>query len=891
MKKYIKIILLILFIPLINVNALDDLDLYPTEENKQIGEPYINPKWIEWNNLSDEEKSNISVIPPKIITDYVYKQTDKYSLFNTKYKTIDVSIPSEYNLKDHDYMTPIKNQGSTGLCWDFATIGAIESNIKRTLGKEVIFSEKQVDYATTVGENSIIEKYNPYDPYRDVLKTEGGDFEFFNPLFMGGVVPQENDVWQYSLTDSKKHSLYDVFDQSHISYYVTDTVDFPMLDTSTASDDEIESYVTMIKEYILKYGGVYVATVTPDSRGGTCYNSKYKIIYQTPDCEVKDEDDGSHSMLIIGWDDNYDYGEETKGAWILKNSWGSTDHPYPYLAYKSDGSTLYGVKSTEEKNWNYVYDKYTDLTTVKKNSNTNYEIKFFRDGTVDEQIKKILIYTKYSDVNFDVYLVNKEKKQFIKTVNVENAGIYSIPIEDISLEGDDFSILINSSRSVNNPEVSIFTERNIDSLDKKIKSYTQSKYLDLNIVNGNKKVFKIGSITQNIDTGETIEYKFYRDDEDVTNNFTVENNYVVNNNVLADVTFDPNIITNDEYTVKSYYNDELLDEYTFNITGTLVKSLSSSIKDKISMKVNANKTIDVTVFPASAVNRDLKWEVLDDNVATFSNPVTKTVENMSTYYNSFKTLHGGDTKIRISTMDGSDVVLELDLSVNPLTEDVSITESNIFLGINDTKRVNYTISPPNANPNIFWQSDRPEIAEVNQSGDITGRSEGTTTIRATTKDGSNITKEISVTVSDFDIKSEKYLLDDTYTINKIKDNLLYNDFINDFTLNNNITVKIFNKETEKDKTKTIGTSDVLKTYKNNELKHEYKLIVSGDLDGDGKILATDILYLRRHILNQSVLNDIYFKAADIDENNSVNAIDILYMRRYILKQSDNIWGN
>ena len=71
---------------------------------------------------------------------------------------------------------------------------------------------------------------------------------------------------------------------------------------------------------------------------------------------------------------------------------------------------------------------------------------------------------------------------------------------------------------------------------------------------------------------------------------------------------------------------------------------------------------------------------------------------------------------------------------------------------------------------------------------------------------------------------------------------------------------------------------------------EYKLVVSGDINGDGKVFANDILAMKLHVLEKTALNGVYFEAGDINSDNSVNARDILSMKMYILEKTNNVWG-
>lgn len=52
-------------------------------------------------------------------------------------------LPSSYDLRDYNRITPVRDQGFQGLCWDFAATASIESNIL-----------SQPDLSAKTGENS-----------------------------------------------------------------------------------------------------------------------------------------------------------------------------------------------------------------------------------------------------------------------------------------------------------------------------------------------------------------------------------------------------------------------------------------------------------------------------------------------------------------------------------------------------------------------------------------------------------------------------------------------------------------------------------------------------------------------------------------------------------------
>jgi len=181
--------------------------------------------------------------------------------------------------------------------------------------------------------------------------------------------------------------------------------------------------------------------------------------------------------------------------------------------------------------------------------------------------------------------------------------------------------------------------------------------------------------------------------------------------------------------------------------------------------------------------------------------------------------------------------------------------------------------------------------EVDNEGNITAKATGESIVTVSTKDDSNIQKNVNVHVIDYDISSDKHSVNlGDKTIKKINDKLTHNTLMDNITKHSNITTKAFKNDVELKETDYIGTGTVLKTYLNDKVFNEYVMVVSGDIDGNGSVVASDILYLKMHILEKNILDGIKFEAGDINSDTSVNARDILAMKMYILQKTNNVWG-
>ncbi len=132
-------------------------------------------------------------------------------------------------------------------------------------------------------------------------------------------------------------------------------------------------------------------------------------------------------------------------------------------------------------------------------------------------------------------------------------------------------------------------------------------------------------------------------------------------------------------------------------------------------------------------------------------------------------------------------------------------------------------------------------------------------------------------IGDNDIKN--YEDGDKY-ISRVEQKTMLKDYINNLETNGIIVV------TKEDGTvltsdEYVGTGMTLTVTKDEE-KIELKIAVTGDLDGNGKITATDLSTMNQTILKLVTLENEYKIAADLDENGKVTATDFSALNQMLL---------
>ena len=100
-------------------------------------------------------------------------------------------------------------------------------------------------------------------------------------------------------------------------------------------------------------------------------------------------------------------------------------------------------------------------------------------------------------------------------------------------------------------------------------------------------------------------------------------------------------------------------------------------------------------------------------------------------------------------------------------------------------------------------------------------------------------------------------------------------------MSGNPNVTITNGSGNKVTSGTIGTGFKV-SISNGETTEELKVVIKGDVDGNGKIDARDLLFIQKDILKTYSLSDVAFKAADISGDEAITALDLLQVQKQIL---------
>jgi C1A family cysteine protease len=228
-------------------------------------------------------------------------------------KTKKLSLPTKVHDEIRQYCSPVEDQGTLGSCTAQAGVGMVEYFERKAFGKHIDASRLFL-----------------YKVTRNILRLRGDTGAYLRStmgaLTLFGVPPEE--YWEYNISQ---------FDREP-----------PAFCYAFASNYQAIRYVRLDKPGITKEALLHsvkdnLSKGIPSMFGFTVYESieQASANGNIPFPCSTERVLGGHAVMAVGYDDNLKIknntcGEETKGAIIIRNSWGTSwgNQGYGYLPYQ-----------------------------------------------------------------------------------------------------------------------------------------------------------------------------------------------------------------------------------------------------------------------------------------------------------------------------------------------------------------------------------------------------------------------------------------------------------------------------------------------------------------------------------------------------------------------------
>ncbi|MCR4922508.1 MAG: hypothetical protein K5931_00660, partial [Lachnospiraceae bacterium] len=456
----------------------DSSDSSDIEDLYNEGVEYLTEE--EWENLTyDERFDYYSLLAEENVIEEAYIDESVQSG-----EDLQAELPAVYNgnVKDEangdwsldtdklKYVSPARNQQYFGNCWAFGFLGNAESyllakdKVSEGLNNKYDFAEKHLAYY-------LFNSYKVDDPLGNTAEDgieaspmDGrqcvygyGNNAISTCAFVknwAGAANEKDYPYiekQFPITEPDKNTN---------NIFKKDLYHLQQLRFIENSDPEEKK--SQMKQAIMNYGSISIS-YKHDSK---CLSKDKKSFFNPIKGNI------SHTVLCVGWNDNYPadkftgaYKPEKNGAWLIKNSWGADYHDNGFFWMSYENATIASIMASEYEpadNYdnNYFYDGgvgYDDLGYRKSPYQVAniYQVK----GSSYQVLKAASIYSESADykVTLQIYKNPKNPSDPVSGTamldkpiecNIPNSGYYTLKLqpEDYILlkEGESFALVFES---------------------------------------------------------------------------------------------------------------------------------------------------------------------------------------------------------------------------------------------------------------------------------------------------------------------------------------------------------------------------------------------------------------------------------------------------------------
>ena len=344
-----------------------------------------------------------------------------------------------------DSYPSIRNQSPYGTCWGFAPTSLAELSVLNNDGTLLDLSELHsvyfaYHYTSADGKDGV--KYLPTAGYNYL--SMGGDSSFIYHAYANWVGVADEKTAPYSgaaaTLESGLSNDIAMNDSAHLrNFYIVNKAD--------------RKY---IKQLIKEYGGV----------GMSYYDDNQYYDYSTNSYYSTVSDNTNHAISVVGWDDDKVTNSSNKGAWLVRNSWGSDEYShFGYFWMSYDEPSIYdrvyaldcvsdtGSSDDDFYDHNYQYDlsAYSQYGWIGNGTSSTIANIFTATGT--QLLKAVGVETQNPNINYTVNIYtdianssNPESGTLVRTQtgSFTYQGFHTIKMDNpLTLtKGEKFSVVI-----------------------------------------------------------------------------------------------------------------------------------------------------------------------------------------------------------------------------------------------------------------------------------------------------------------------------------------------------------------------------------------------------------------------------------------------------------------
>lgn len=321
-----------------------------------------------------------------------------------------VEIPARYDAREYGLISPVRDQGTLGLCYSFSLATSLESGYRSlNNGADIDLSELSLGY---FARNKV-----HVDPLSNTLKNASYSTNYIDSVnFEGGlnhILGSGNVVGNIGLCD-ESDAPYNLFNRDFETQGLLDSTYYPDSSLNFGNDKYMLSgytYISMsdtdlVKEYIMKYG----------SADANIYMDTQYYDYIHNSLLTKSSTNINHAVNIVGWDDNFPKENflipaSNDGAWLFRNSWSDDwgEDGYFWVSYDEKSILCFPAifydlvdkPADIDHTYQYISSAVTSTLTMDV-STLSTSIQY--DMKQNELIKKIGFFgTAYTDVDIKIY--------------------------------------------------------------------------------------------------------------------------------------------------------------------------------------------------------------------------------------------------------------------------------------------------------------------------------------------------------------------------------------------------------------------------------------------------------------------------------------------------------